>query len=59
MQCNTEYGEGESQTRQPTIEQIMEWESDGGCEATDGCWVEPDGFCPHGCPSWMLELGLV
>jgi hypothetical protein len=31
----------------------------GGCEALDGCWVEPDGTCPHGKPSWLLVLGYV
>lgn len=44
---------------QPTIEQLAEWEHMGGCEALDGCWVEPDGTCPHGCPSWLLHLGLI
>lgn len=43
----------------PDIETLIEWEADGGCEATDGCWVEPDGICPHGCRSWLLELGLI
>jgi hypothetical protein len=46
----------------PEMEQIMEWEwDDGGCEAAcpHGCWVEPDGWCPHGRPSWMLVLGLI
>ena len=23
----------------------------GGWEASDGCWVEPDGTCDHGKPS--------
>jgi len=44
---------------QPSMKQVMEWESEGGCEATDGCWVEPDGYCPHGCPSWLIALGLI
>ena len=44
----------------PTFEQIQSWfEDDGGCEATDGCWVEVDGTCPHGKKSWMIVLGLV
>lgn len=43
----------------PDVETLMEWEADGGCEATDGCWVEPDGICPHGCQSWLLVLGLI
>ena len=40
-------------------EQLQEWLMDGICEATDGCMVEPDGICPHGCNSWLLELGLI
>lgn len=45
--------------RLPSIEQLLAWENDGGCEATDGCWVEPDGTCPHGCNSWLVELGMI
>ncbi len=44
---------------QPTGRQLREWMDKGGCEATDGCWVEPDGHCEHGCPSWMIVLGLI
>ena len=43
----------------PTIETLADWADDGGCEATDGCWVEVDGHCPHGRPAWALVLGLV
>ena len=43
----------------PDLETLEEWESDGGCEATDGCWVEPDGTCEHGRRSWLLVLGLI
>ena len=43
----------------PDIETLMEWHEEGGCEATDGCWVEPDGTCEHGCKSWLLELGMI
>jgi len=57
----------------PDLETLLEWMmDDGGCEATDtctcaalrgmcrcGCWVEPDGICPHGCQSWFLVLGLI
>ena len=44
---------------EPATEELEEWMDEGGCEATDGCWVEPDGTCEHGCQSWMLELGLI
>jgi len=44
----------------PDIELVMAWiDEDGGCEATDGCWVEADGRCPHGKPSWAIVMGLV
>ena len=43
----------------PTEEELTEWMLDGVCEATDGCEVEPDGHCPHGCASWLIELGLI
>jgi hypothetical protein len=45
--------------RKPSIRTMQEWMSDGGAEATDGCWVEPDGTCEHGRPSWLLALGLI
>jgi hypothetical protein len=41
----------------PSIEQMEQWMSEGGCEATNGYWVEPDGTGPHGKPSWQLHLG--
>ena len=45
--------------REPTIEDLEEWISDAVAEATDGCIVEPDGYCEHGCPSWLIELGYI
>ena len=44
----------------PNLIELMETiESNGTCEATDGCTVEPDGICEHGHPSWVMRLGLV
>jgi hypothetical protein len=45
----------------PSIETLIAWEAQGGCEAAcpHRCWVEPDGRCTHGNPSWMLKLGLI
>lgn len=43
----------------PSMEQLEEWVFDSGCESTDGCWVEPDGECEHGYPSWFIYLGLI
>lgn len=43
---------------EPDEGDIETWlSSDEGAEALDGCWVEPDGYCPHGHPSWLLSLG--
>ncbi len=45
---------------EPSIEDLIRWErEDSGCEATDGCWVEPDGRCQHGHDSWLIVLGLI
>lgn len=38
---------------------LMEWDDEGGCEALDGCWVEPDGRCEHGFVSWLRWKGYI
>ena len=44
----------------PDVVDLMDMDSDGGDhEATDGCWVEPDGECEHGHPSWLIAMGLI
>lgn len=45
----------------PSLEQLMEWEMEGGCEAAcpENCWVAPDGVCPHGFNGWLIELGYI
>lgn len=45
--------------RKPSIDTLMNWDMDGGCESVDGCWVELDGVCEHGFPSWLLVLGMI
>jgi hypothetical protein len=46
---------------QPDIEDLIAWESEGGCEAACKyqCWVEPDGTCEHGKPSWLIVFGMI
>lgn len=44
-------------TREPSIKTMERWMSDGVAKATDGCRVEPDGYCQHGKPSWLVKLG--
>jgi len=46
-------------TPEPSLEQLQQWEQEGGCEALDGCWVEPDGECEHGEESWLRHLGYI
>lgn len=46
-------------SRKPSLAQLEKWVANGVCEATDGCMVEPDGICEHGCKSWLLEMGLI
>jgi hypothetical protein len=43
---------------EPTIATLMSWARDGGCQATDGCWLQDDRLeCPHGHPAWAVILG--
>jgi hypothetical protein len=45
----------------PDVETLIAWEAEGGCEAAcpHHCWVEADGTCTHGHPSWLIKLGLI
>jgi len=45
--------------KEPNLKTMESWILDGVAEATDGCRVEPDGTCPHGCKSWLLVKGLI
>lgn len=46
-------------TKAPCMATLERWAYDGIARATDGCVVEPDGYCPHGHQSWILRLGMV
>jgi hypothetical protein len=46
-------------TPRPNIEQLQEWVEDAIAEATDGCRIEPDGYCEHGHASWLIVLGFI
>lgn len=47
------------ETEVPDEEQLEEWVMDSVVEATDGCNVEPDGYCEHGHVSWLVYLGMM
>jgi len=43
----------------PSLRTLEKWSNDCGCRAIDGCWTEPDGYCNHGYPSWLLALNYI
>ena len=48
------------QTRAELIEELIALDYEDELTPTlDGCYVEPDGHCPHGYPSWLLYLGMI
>jgi hypothetical protein len=58
--ANPTHGKEVNHMRRPSLEELQrQVEEEGGCAATDGCFVEPDGYCEHQQPSWLLALGLL
>jgi hypothetical protein len=45
--------------KKPSLRTLAKWDWDGYSRTPDGCKVEPDGYCVHGFPSWLLICGLV
>jgi len=43
----------------PCMKTMEHWVSDCVARTPCGCRVEPDGYCEHGRPSWLLVLGYV
>jgi len=50
-----------TELEKPDMDTLEQWLRECGCEAACiyQCWVEPDGYCEHGKPSWLLKLGLI
>ncbi len=45
---------------QPSVESLLSAAVMGDIiETADGCMVEPDGTCPHGQNSPLVDLGLI
>jgi len=45
-----------------TLEQFIRdslWEGTSPACCLEGCIVEPDGACPHGCPSILIALEVI
>ena len=45
----------------PDVSELTEWNREGGCECCGpcACWIEPDGECAEGFPSWLRILGYI
>lgn len=43
------------------VEALNEWSTDSVVPAlcSEGCEVEPDGECEHGCPSILIRMGVI
>lgn len=54
-----EYGIEEGSEEEFEILQEFVTESIVPALCSEGCQVEPDGFCPHGNPSVLIERGLI
>lgn len=58
--CGRSKGERHKATeKRPSLRTLEHWVCDGVAEATDGCHVEPDGYCEHEHASWLLILGYI
>lgn len=44
--------------QEPDIATLKEWVRDtmGEAACPSECWIEHDGHCPHGYPSWVAVL---
>ncbi len=43
------------------MEAMEQWSTDSVVPAvcSQGCEIEPDGHCEHGCPSIMIRMGVI
>lgn len=45
--------------RKPSLKKLEEWENESYCLTPCGCTVEPDGYCGHDRPSWLIISGMI
>lgn len=57
-QLKADYG---VETEEQWVALLRTFILDGVCPALcdEGCVVEPDGRCPHDCPSVLVALGMI
>jgi len=58
-QYQIKYPDAIEVSKPPCLKTLQKWSNNCGCKAIDGCWVEPDGHCEHGKPSWLLALNFI
>ena len=56
---STKYPSARLIKKPPTAATLERWAMDGVSKAIDGCTVEPDGYCRHQQPSWLIVMGLI
>ena len=49
----------QGQTFEEMAADVMFGDNNALALCTEHCEVEPDGTCPHGCPSFMRAAGLI
>jgi hypothetical protein len=49
----------DGRTLEEVCEAVLICEENAPALCDEGCEVEPDGICPHGCPSILLAVGLI
>lgn len=54
----TEHGHTEADILE-IVRSIIIGDENAPALCSDGCEVEPDGTCPHGNPSILIELGMI
>jgi hypothetical protein len=43
----------------PSNRALFKWGDNGICQTVFGNDTEPDGYGPHGEPSWLLAMGMI
>ena len=54
-----EFLERDGRTLEEICEAVSVAEENASALCDEGCEVEPDGSCPHGCPSILRAVGMI
>jgi len=53
------YPEAIKVKKMPSIKTLERYSYDGIAKTPCGCRVEPDGYCEHNLPSWLIIAGII